>query len=381
MHQFNGNQLIRAALLAGSVTGIAGAIAHPLTPFKLDCPLWYIQVGLEVNPAFGPHPFLPVASFCPIVGTPPGPYWSTPATMTLAGLTIRAQGSSTHVFAPHAGEIVPGGTFNFNIAVAAPGPPFGARERRVRARIQHPAGTHVDAYGAVVGGLVGTVVGPSLAPIFVIIHGSVGRHIDNSIPPSFDPIHGGGHLDPPSRVPSPGNQDYPTGVCVTVIDPNTSMATMLVVVEGMSSSSVTSIQIRDSISLLPLMELKPQMQAQFLGSQETAWVLKDNPLSPPSIDAISAGHGQMVVKFSPTVHPDGQIVGAIQLTTCPADFNRDDLVDDTDFVLFAHDYDVLVCDDPVMTSNCPSDLNGDGLVDDQDFVKFADSYDQFLCAE
>ncbi len=371
----------RAAIVAGSAAGGVEAFGHPITPFKLECPLWYVQVGLEVNPTFGPHSFNFVIGPCPILPPPPAVlYWSTPATMSLVGLTIRAQGNSTHMFAPHAGEAVPAATWNFNIAVAAPGPPFGARERRVRTRLQHPGGTHVDAYGAVVGGLVGTVVGPSLAPIFVIIHGSVGRHIDNSIPPSFDPIHGGGHLTPPTGIPSPGNQDFPVGELLTVIDANTSMATMLLIIEGMSSSSVTSIQIRDSVSLITFAELLPQMQAHALGSQETAWVLTDSPLGLVAANTIAAGHGQMVVKFSPAVHPDAQIMGPIVLTTCPADMNGDDQVDDTDFVRFAHDYDVLICDDPAMPPNCPSDLNGDGSVDDVDFVLFAGAYDELVCA-
>lgn len=64
---------------------------------------------------------------------------------------------------------------------------------------------------------------------------------------------------------------------------------------------------------------------------------------------------------------------------CPADFNFDGFVDDTDFVVFAQDYDTFLCSDPGMTVPCPADFNLDGFVDDSDFVIFAAAYDQFLC--
>ena len=67
------------------------------------------------------------------------------------------------------------------------------------------------------------------------------------------------------------------------------------------------------------------------------------------------------------------------VATCPADLNSDDFVDDSDFVLFANAYNVLVCDDPAMPVGCPADLNGDGFVDDTDFVAFADAYNALLC--
>lgn len=64
---------------------------------------------------------------------------------------------------------------------------------------------------------------------------------------------------------------------------------------------------------------------------------------------------------------------------CPADFNGDELVDDSDFVLFASAYDLLDCADPNMTPGCPADINLDGVVDDADFVLFANAYDQLIC--
>ncbi len=64
---------------------------------------------------------------------------------------------------------------------------------------------------------------------------------------------------------------------------------------------------------------------------------------------------------------------------CRADLNSDDLVDDSDFVIFARAYDILDCEDSAMPAGCPADLNADRFVDDHDFVIFATAYDAFLC--
>lgn len=64
---------------------------------------------------------------------------------------------------------------------------------------------------------------------------------------------------------------------------------------------------------------------------------------------------------------------------CPADLNADGFVDDTDFVLFAAAYDLLLCSDPAMPAGCPADLNGDTLVEDSDFVVFANAYNELIC--
>lgn len=65
--------------------------------------------------------------------------------------------------------------------------------------------------------------------------------------------------------------------------------------------------------------------------------------------------------------------------SCPADFNNDGFVDDSDFVTFAGTYNILDCSDPSMPSGCPGDLNADGFVDDADFVAFAAAYNDLLC--
>ncbi|MBY0111512.1 MAG: hypothetical protein K2Y21_01720 [Phycisphaerales bacterium] len=69
----------------------------------------------------------------------------------------------------------------------------------------------------------------------------------------------------------------------------------------------------------------------------------------------------------------------VNVRNCPADFNCDQLVDDSDFVTFADAYTLLLCSDPSMPAGCPADLNGDTFVDDSDFVIFADAYAALLC--
>lgn len=60
---------------------------------------------------------------------------------------------------------------------------------------------------------------------------------------------------------------------------------------------------------------------------------------------------------------------------CPADFNGDGLVDDSDFVIFTVAYNDLVV--PPADGVC--DVNLDGLVDDSDFSFFAPAYDNLIC--
>ncbi len=62
---------------------------------------------------------------------------------------------------------------------------------------------------------------------------------------------------------------------------------------------------------------------------------------------------------------------------CPADLNGDNVVDDSDFVIFVAAYNELLCPDE--PAACPGDLNGDGLVEDSDFVIFASAYNELLC--
>jgi len=64
---------------------------------------------------------------------------------------------------------------------------------------------------------------------------------------------------------------------------------------------------------------------------------------------------------------------------CPADFNNDGFVDDSDFTIFVFAYDILECEAPEMPMGCPADLNGDGFVEDADFSLFVVKYDQLIC--
>lgn len=64
---------------------------------------------------------------------------------------------------------------------------------------------------------------------------------------------------------------------------------------------------------------------------------------------------------------------------CVGDLNKDGVVDDADFSLFAVAYDILDCNEPAMPAGCPADLNGDGLVDDADFSEFVVAYDALVC--
>ncbi len=66
---------------------------------------------------------------------------------------------------------------------------------------------------------------------------------------------------------------------------------------------------------------------------------------------------------------------------CPADLNGDGFVEDSDFVLFAAQYDAFDCTILAMPHSCSGDLNADNMVEDADFVLFATAYDGFICPE
>ena len=72
--------------------------------------------------------------------------------------------------------------------------------------------------------------------------------------------------------------------------------------------------------------------------------------------------------------------GQAQLALCTSDFDCDGFVDDGDFSSFVFAYNILLCDDPAMSSGCKPDLNQDGFVDDTDFSLFVAAYNQLLCA-
>ncbi len=65
---------------------------------------------------------------------------------------------------------------------------------------------------------------------------------------------------------------------------------------------------------------------------------------------------------------------------CAADLVHNNIVDDSDFVEFASQYDAFECGAPAMTGGCSADFNFDGVVDDSDFVTFALAYDALVCS-
>lgn len=68
---------------------------------------------------------------------------------------------------------------------------------------------------------------------------------------------------------------------------------------------------------------------------------------------------------------------AYESDPCAADLNRDNQVDNSDFVLFVNAYNDFLC--PDLPAFCDSDLDEDGVVDNTDFVVFANQYTTFLC--
>jgi hypothetical protein len=103
----------------------------------------------------------------------------------------------------------------------------------------------------------------------------------------------------------------------------------------------------------------------------TNQVLGDLPASFADLPAGSNVGVASAVNFE-TI-PGKQWVLAFE--TCPADFNNDTFVDDSDFVLFASAYNELIAP----SRWALGDVNGDGLVDDSDFVIFAGAYNDLLC--
>ncbi|MBX3379917.1 MAG: hypothetical protein KF805_07465 [Phycisphaeraceae bacterium] len=61
-----------------------------------------------------------------------------------------------------------------------------------------------------------------------------------------------------------------------------------------------------------------------------------------------------------------------------ADINADGQVDDSDFVYFVTQYNLMLCADPDMPDACSADFNHDGFVDDADFVVFIPAYNTMV---
>lgn len=93
-----------------------------------------------------------------------------------------------------------------------------------------------------------------------------------------------------------------------------------------------------------------------------------------TIELRDTGQNGFVLPVSQII-PSGNdgLAAAITMVTglCRADLNRDNIVDDSDFVLFATSYDAF--------SSKAADFTGDALTDDYDFVIFADAYERLSC--
>src|ERR1051325_5759540 len=314
--------IINKLLLAGIAgLGAANGLAQnePIVPFKLEDCGWYIQVGMMVSATAGTHVF--TGPVVPPIPPAVGPLWFTPARLIVndgPSVSVTATDSpqfTRHDCAPHAGDVVPSTPWNFCITCDVPNPGPGARETRVAGVRTHPGQSHQDLYGAVVGAMVGTVAGPSLAPRFLIIHGSIGRHFGLLPPPGpSSPMIGGGRLEPPSGQPSPGDQDYPAGELLTIVDPASGKLLLLLAAEGVTEANLGSVYVRNGANGPNLMDLRPLMQAHALDASCLALTIS-NTVIPVSVAQVMASGNAYIVAMT-TAHPDGRIVGA--LTAAPS---------------------------------------------------------------
>lgn len=104
-----------------------------------------------------------------------------------------------------------------------------------------------------------------------------------------------------------------------------------------------------------------------------AWCVGNSGLGPPAVTSIALPSHV----FSASVTYKKKCDAAI----CSGDLNHDSMVDDSDFVVFAPMYDILLCHEAAMPEGCPADLNIDGFVDDDDFQIFASAYNILTCDE
>jgi len=94
-----------------------------------------------------------------------------------------------------------------------------------------------------------------------------------------------------------------------------------------------------------------------------------------SFPGLANGSGGLLVQVTSDQQTEWTAWDGVEITGCVCDLNRDDVVDDEDFVAFAQAYDLLTS--PPADPLC--DFTGDGLVDDVDFAHFVAAYDAFLC--
>lgn len=113
----------------------------------------------------------------------------------------------------------------------------------------------------------------------------------------------------------------------------------------------------------------------FVGSCAGTQIGTGNGLAIPSPEATTT----YFVRWETSCGVSACASVTVNVRGCPADFNCDEAVDDSDFVVFSTSYDYFDCTDPNMPQTCAADVNNDGFVDDVDFVLFATAYDLFDC--
>lgn len=277
---------VAVAMLLVLALGYVG-VASPVSAFKIENPLRYIQIGAHLlSPPDGiPHPF-----------SLPGTYWATP--YTWAGAPAAAvSGSSQHVFAPHPGPpwyeppLGPVHTYSLSVTPAVPAPRAVAAGRLLHGTL------HPDVFVEVLA-----------ANLTAAVFADIGVH---------DP--------PPGNCP--GFQASPSGeeaVPPTPSDAVSAAAITLYSPDGTLSlgASVAGIELGDVISsgiyrgepgeVGPLVvDLGSGVAWVDLDGIAIGRVLEDVPLLPQDIDALL--QNELYLNIATTAYPDGEIRGQIRM--------------------------------------------------------------------
>ena len=327
--------------IAGTL-GNQYAAAIDVPAFFLEFPTVYVMGAVVTSP--------PPDTFTFVTG--PVAFYSPPYTATIGVGSVSAVGSSTHIIAPHAGEVAPGPTWNFDLAVAVP-TPYGMAENRKRKTIMH-SDEHGDRYMAVLGAFSGTVPGPSKASIKGFIGGSVGRH---------DKPNGGGQLlmkatrlTPPSGQMDFTTEDFPVGQVLLIGDVGTSQLTALVVAAGIQDGDVQGVNLLSGPTGPVLFSLRPMMTQEPAGPYAAAFAMGDVPIPVSVMQKIATGNVWVGVETHTSI--DFQITGLLEEVGCDGDLDGDGFVGLSDLSIALSNYGLL----HGATAE-QGDLDGDGDVD------------------
>jgi hypothetical protein len=99
------------------------------------------------------------------------------------------------------------------------------------------------------------------------------------------------------------------GELITIVDPQTSRITLVVIVDCVKASDIGSVYVRQGPGGPILFDLKPQMQLHSFDPFGHALAVGDAALPVTVSQAIAAGHTWVSVQVAS--HPDGQITGAL----------------------------------------------------------------------